>query len=303
MKYFLLALKGMAMGAADVVPGVSGGTIAFISGIYEELLDSISKINLKALKILFKEGLLPAWRYINGNFFFFLFLGIGISIFSLSKLVVYLLNNHPVIIWSFFFGLIVASIWVMMKSLKKWEAVEFIAIIVGTSIAYYITIAPPSSSIDTLWYLFLSGSIAICAMILPGISGAFILLLLGSYDNVMLAITEKDFKSLMVFVSGCIIGLLSFSRLLKYLFKHYKDATIALLMGFLIGSLNKVWPWKETISTRINSHGEEVPFIQKNVWPDDIVNDQIFYAIGLMIAGFVVLYVLDRLTPDNLSSK
>ena len=253
LDYFVLLLKGMAMGAADVVPGVSGGTIAFISGIYEELLETINSVNFGVLKTLKNNGIKTAWKSINGNFIVTLFLGIGISIASLAKLISYLLEAHPILIWSFFFGLVLASIVYVGKQVRSWNAGAIISLTIGTSVAFWITILPPLSSSNELWFIFVSGMIAICAMILPGISGSFILLLMGSYQTVLEAVKDKNLLTIGVFIFGAVIGLLSFSRVLKWMFSKYHDFTIAILTGFLIGSLNKLWPWKETISTRVNS--------------------------------------------------
>lgn len=296
----LLSLKGIAMGAADVVPGVSGGTIAFISGIYEELIESINNVNLATLGVLRKEGLKSFWKHINGTFFVFLFLGIGTSILTLAKTVTYLLETHPVLIWSFFFGLIIASVWLIGKTIEKWNAGTIAALILGGGIAYYITTIQSVANIDASWFILLSGALAICAMILPGISGAFILLLLGSYDKVLAAITERDFLIIGLFALGCAIGLLSFARVLKWLFHKFKMITIASLTGFMIGSLNKVWPWKETISYRTNSHGEEVPFIQNNVLPGDFAGDnQLMFALICMLIGLSLIIVLERFSPKE----
>ena len=218
--YILLSLKGIAMGAADVVPGVSGGTIAFITGIYEELLETINSINFAALKKLKSEGIKGFWKHINGNFLIALFIGIGISIVSLAKLITYLLEHHSILLWSFFFGLILSSIYLVGKTVKKWELSKIIGLLVGAGVAYYITILPPMENPNALWYVFLSGTIAICAMILPGISGSFILLLLGSYEMVLGAIKDVKLAIIGVFAVGCITGLLSFSKLLNWMFNH-----------------------------------------------------------------------------------
>ncbi|MCH2231409.1 MAG: DUF368 domain-containing protein [Crocinitomicaceae bacterium] len=300
LKLGFLALKGAAMGAADVVPGVSGGTIAFISGIYEELIDSINNINLSALKLWKSEGFKSFWNHVNGTFFVFLFVGIGISIVSLAKVVSFLLEMHPVLIWSFFFGLIIASVWLISKSIEKWSLGAMVTIAIGAVVAYYISTINSVASVDSTWYIVLSGAIAICAMILPGVSGAFILLLLGSYDKVLVAINDRDLVTIGLFGFGCAIGLLSFARVLKYLFSKFKNLTIALLAGFMVGSLNKVWPWKETISTRVNSHGEVVPFIQDNVLPSDFSGEaQLTYSILLAIGGFLLIFILERFAPKE----
>lgn len=313
MKYFLLFLKGIAMGAADVVPGVSGGTIAFITGIYEELIESINRINLEALRKLRKEGIASAWEYINGSFFVPLFLGIGVSIFSLAKGISWLLKNEPVLLWSFFFGLVFASIFFVGKQVKKWNLSPISSFVIGALIAYAITVLPASGSNDALWYIFLSGSIAICAMILPGISGSFILVLLGSYSVVLGAIHERELSIIAVFAVGAIIGLLSFARLLKTMFAKYHDVTVALLSGFLLGSLNKIWPWKQVEEVLIKHAGEPkeeiVPILEKAVLPADFstpilegsqvigqaaADAQLIPAIALAVGGAVLIFLMEK---------
>jgi len=297
--YVVLGLKGMAMGAADLVPGVSGGTIAFISGIYEELLNSINSINLSTLKTLRKEGLSAAWKSINGNFLLTLFIGIAISVISLAKLISSLIN-HPknsLLVWGFFFGLIVSSIWLVGKKVKKWDGKTIIALIAGACIAYYITILPPTTSPEAHWFMFLSGAIAICAMILPGISGSFILLLMGSYQTIMKAISDSNYVLLVFVALGCAVGLLSFSRVLSWMFKKFHNITISILTGFLIGSLNKIWPWKITLQEFVKHKGthEEkiVPLVQENVLPRNFPADpQIVYVSLLALLGFTLLLSL-----------
>ena len=284
--YFVLLLKGMAMGAADVVPGVSGGTIAFISGIYEELLKTISSVNLGALKTLKKEGVKAAWKSINGNFIVTLFLGIGISIASLAKLISYLLEAHPILIWSFFFGLVLASIVYVGKQVKSWNTRSIVSLIIGTGFAFWITILPPMANSNELWFIFISGMIAICAMILPGISGSFILLIMGSYQTVLGAVKDKDLLTIGVFMAGAVIGLLSFSRVLKWMFAKYHDLTIAVLTGFLIGSLNKLWPWKIDKELLYTHSDGKKDFLQENVFSRDMVGEaQVMYAVAFCILG------------------
>lgn len=298
--YFILGAKGIAMGAADVVPGVSGGTIAFISGIYEELLETIDNVNFTALKVLKTDGVKAAWIHLNGNFLLALLSGIAISIISLAKLITYLIEFHTVLLWGFFFGLILSSIYLVGKKIKSWNVTKIFALIIGTAIAYYITILPPMENPDTMWFIFLSGAIAICAMILPGISGSFILLLLGSYELVLSAIKDMKLAIIAVFGLGCITGLLSFSKLLNWMFKKYHDLTIALLTGFLVGSLNKIWPWKKVLQTRINSHGKEVPFIDENVLPSNFEGDnQLLYVILFTILGLAIITVIEKLATKK----
>jgi putative membrane protein len=295
--YIVVYLKGIAMGAADVVPGVSGGTIAFISGIYEELLSSISSINFNTLKLLKKEGIRAAWKAINGNFLAALLLGIFTSIVSLAKIISWLLENKPILVWSFFFGLVLASILYIAKQITKWNILMFVLLIVGALVAYYITtLQPLISENSSLGFMFLAGALAICAMILPGISGSFILVLLGAYKPVLEAIHTKDFQLIAVLGAGAVIGLLSFSRVLKWMFAHYKNATLAILTGFILGSLNKIWPWKETLTWRLNSHGENVPFNEQSVSPFSFNGDpQLTMAIILAIAGFAMIILLEKM--------
>lgn len=299
LQYFFITLKGMAMGAADVVPGVSGGTIAFISGIYEELITSINNINLSLFRTLKKEGFKVAWNKLNGNFLLALFTGIFISLFSLATAVSWLLENQPVLLWSFFFGLVTASIFFVGKAIEKWNIATIVMLLLGTSIAYFITTLPPNENIDSLPYLFLSGAIAVCAMILPGISGAFILVLLGSYKTILEAVHEKDMKIVVTVALGAIFGLLSFARLLKWMFKNYKNATLAALTGFILGSLPKIWPWKKNLETK--TFGEKVIVInEKNISPFAFEGDnQLIFAIILTIIGFSLIFILEKVASKE----
>lgn len=293
--YFIISLKGIAMGAADAVPGVSGGTIAFISGIYEELILTISNVNIALFKTLFKEGFTAFWKQLNGNFLLALLTGIIISFVSFMRLAKYLIENHPILIWSFFFGLIIASIYFVGKQITKWNFATIVALIIGTFIAYYISTLPSLNDNENSIFLIFAGALAICAMILPGISGAFILVILGAYKTLSTAIHDFDFKRIALFVIGALIGLLSFSRVLKWLFKHYHNATLALLTGFIFGSLNKVWPWKEILTWRLNSKGVEVPLLEKSISPFSYQgNNQLLFAIVLMIIGFLTIYILEK---------
>lgn len=292
------------MGAADVVPGVSGGTIAFISGIYEELITSINNVDLSLFKTLRSLGLKAAWKKLNGSFLLALFIGIGISILSLAKLMAWLLINKPIFLWSFFFGLVIASILFIGKQITKWNIATILLFLIGTALAFYITSLPVLSNNDSKWFLFLAGALAICAMILPGISGAFILVLLGAYQPVLEALNNRDLKTIAIIGAGAIVGLLSFSKLLKWLFNNYKNLTLATLTGFILGSLNKIWPWKETITTRINSKGAEVPLLQESISPLSYPEEpQIAWAISLAILGFLTIFLLERLAVNLKTSE
>ena len=296
-EYIVIGLKGMAMGAADVVPGVSGGTIAFISGIYEELLVSISNVNFKLLKTLKTAGIKGAWKQVNGSFLMALFIGICISILSLAKTIKWLLENEPVLLWSFFFGLVLASIIYIGKQVATWNVRIIILFVLGISFGYAVTVIPPTN-VGEINYLFLvfAGAVASCAMILPGISGSYILLLIGVYPIVMTAITTKDYKIIGAIALGVIIGLLSFARLLKWLFSNYKNQMLIVLTGLMLGSLNKVWPWKEAISTYIDRHGVVKPLVEQSVSPFSFDGDpKLMLAIVLAIVGFGLILLMEKL--------
>lgn len=294
LDYVFITLKGMAMGAADVVPGVSGGTIAFISGIYEELITSINNINLSLISLLRKDGIKAVWNKVNGNFLASLFLGILISVLSLAKFLSWLLENEPILLWSFFFGLVVASIFMVAKEITRWTLGSILVFIAGTALAYFITELPVNDNVDSLPFLFLSGALAICAMILPGISGAFILVLLGSYKTILDAVHERDIKIILTVGVGAIFGLLSFARLLKWMFNHYKNITLALLTGFILGSLNKIWPWKKVIETK--TFGDKIIVVDDiNVLPGAFEGDsKLMLAIILAMLGFSLIFILER---------
>lgn len=294
--YAVLMLKGMGMGAADVVPGVSGGTIAFIVGIYDELINSIKSINLESLKLFFSGKWATFWKKINGNFLFFLLAGIGISVFSLAKLITWLLVNQPILVWSFFFGLVLASTWFVSKDIKEWKSWKtWVAFVIGAVVAFYITVATPAETPSNLLFIFLCGAIAICAMILPGISGSFILVLLGKYFFIMDAVKTLDVVVIAVFGAGVCIGITSFSHILSYALAHFRNITLAVLTGFMLGSLNKVWPWKEVVETFVDSHGEVKPLIETNTLPNAHVPE----AVVLMVVGFFLVYFLEKLSAKT----
>jgi putative membrane protein len=302
--YLLLVLKGMGMGAADVVPGVSGGTIAFITGIYEELINSIKSVNLNALKLFFSGRFASFWKAVNGKFLVSVLLGIGISIFSLAKGLEYLLHHYPILVWAFFFGLIVASAIYVARSIKKWNTGTVIAGIAGIVTAYFITVISPAEANTTLWFIFVSGSIAICAMILPGISGSFILVLLGMYKFILSAVGDLNIPVILVFMAGAAIGIIAFSNLLSWLLRKFHDLTIAVLAGFMVGSLNKVWPWKQVTETFVDRHGEVRPLAEKNILPgtyEQLTGSEswLLGTILLAVAGFAIIFVVEGLTKQK----
>ena len=300
----LTSLKGMAMGAADVVPGVSGGTIAFISGIYDDLIEALKNAGGPAWIALKNEGFAAFWRSLNGNFLVFLFGGIAVSILSLAKIIHHLLQNHPLLVWSFFFGLILASAWLVAKSIEKWNIGNIMMLLLGAVVAYAITIGTPAETPEGSIYVFGAGAIAICAMILPGISGSFILLLLGKYEFILEAVKSLNLQIIALFGAGCALGLLTFARILSFLLKKYHGLTVSLLTGFMLGALNKVWPWKEVLQTRINSKGEEVAFLEKSILPGAYTGDaQVLYCMLLAILGIFIIIGIDFIAAKSKSNQ
>jgi len=302
--YIFIVFKGMAMGAADVVPGVSGGTIAFITGIYEELIDSIKSFNISSLKTILKGNIVRFWEEVNGSFLLSLLIGIFLSVISLAKVLQELLEYSPEPLWSFFFGLIVASAIVVGRKITKWDVVNVVALVIGAIVAFLITSLTPASTPDSYWFVFLSGSIAICAMILPGVSGAFLLLMLSKYEYVLNAITSFKLDVIIVFGMGAGIGLVAFSNVLSWLLHKFHNATTAVLAGFMIGSLNKVWPWKETVENFIDRHGEIKPLIQQNILPTHYLeltgNDpQFFLSTMLCVIGFLIIIVFEKVISER----
>ncbi|MEZ7939748.1 MAG: DUF368 domain-containing protein [Flavobacteriales bacterium] len=317
-----LFFKGVAMGGADVVPGVSGGTIAFITGIYEELLETLSGLNLGLLKTLRKDGFGAFWSKLNGGFLLTLFAGIFASLISLAIGVEYVLEHHPILLWSFFFGLIVASVWLMGKQVAKWDLAAILSLIIGSVVAYFITTITPTSGSETWWYILISGSVAITAMILPGISGSFILLLMGMYTTILGALSDSvktatagawtelavSGKIIILFMIGCLAGLILFSKALNWLYKSYRNVTIAVLTGFLIGSLNKIYPWKNVLETFTKHPGtdkeEVIPIVVENVSPfiyEELGKGDHLLGLSIVCAllGVVVIVVLDRFSSKE----
>lgn len=305
--HIFIFLKGMAMGIAEVIPGVSGGTIAFITGIYEKLLDSIKAINPSLITTLKNDGIKGVWEAVNGNFLITLFAGMGVSIVLFAGLITGLMETNKELLWAFFFGLIVASAIFIGKQIKSWNFSIGGLLLLGLAISYYITTAVPAQGSDALWLVFLSGSIAISAMILPGISGSFILLLMGMYQIVLPTLSEfietqsmDSFIIVAVFGAGCLVGLLTFANVFSWTFKKYREQTLAILTGFMIGSLNKVWPWRNILETRINSKGEEVPFRDLSVLPASYEGEpMILGVIVLMIVGAVAVFALERFGSEE----
>ena len=299
--YILISLKGLAMGAVEVVPGVSSGTIALISGIYEELLLTIKNFPV-AVKDLFKNkfNLKLFWKNANGNFLLALFLGMGLGVLSLAKLTKYMLENYEIPTWSFFFGLVLASVWFVLREVEKWKSTYFILFALGVIAGFSITVLSPAETPEDLWFIFLSGSIAICAMMLPGISGSFMLLILGKYQYVLTALTEANIPVILTFISGALVGIILFSHFLSWLLKNYHAITIFFLGGVMFGSLNKIWPWKIVVESVVKPDGEIVPVLENNILPTtytELTGDssQILYAIIMLAVGLSIIFVIDRI--------
>ena len=292
-KYLSLFLKGMAMGAADVVPGVSGGTIAFITNIYEELIGNLSRFDAHAIKLLFKGQFRNLWIHIGGTFLAVLFAGIITSVLSLASILGYSIEHYPTAIWSFFFGLVFASIFIVGRNITHWGTSQILSFVIGTAIAYWVTTLPAVGGTEHPFYLILCGALAICAMILPGISGSFILLLLGAYATVLSAVSDRNLLIITYVGIGAVAGLISFTKALKWVFEHYYSIAVALLSGFLLGSLNKLWPWKWVVEYYVKYEDtpkeEYVPLITENLAP----GADWTLALPLAIAGGLVVFGLE----------
>ncbi|MDE6871293.1 MAG: DUF368 domain-containing protein [Bacteroidales bacterium] len=305
LKYIATALKGAGMGAADVVPGVSGGTIAFMTGIYEDLVNSINAINLTAVKLLFTFRFKEFWKHINGSFLLSLFAGILVSVLSLAKLMQFLLASFPIQTWAFFFGLIVASSFYILRDIKEWKIDDALTLTAGIALGVIVCTLSPTQTPDDLWFIFICGAIAICAMILPGISGSFILLILGKYEYMMGAIVEMNIGVLAVFGAGAVVGIISFSKFLHWLLARYHRATLIILAGFIIGSLVKVWPWSNMEAIARSQHPE---FIGDG---DSIsmmlMNGQIDYhivgAICFAVLGIAIVVAIQTLSGKMSKEK
>ncbi len=292
--YIVLGVKGFCMGASDVVPGVSGGTMAFILGIYEELIDAIKSFDLKSLQFLVTLKFRPLLDRISWQFLLAVGIGILAAIFSLSKLLSWLLQNRPVFIWSFFLGLILASVLSVSRRVEAWRVLTWLCLVGGTLGSYFLVGLVPVGTPNDYWFLFLCGAVAICAMILPGISGSYILVLLGKYQYVLDAVNHRDFLVLGLVAAGACVGITAFARILGWLLKNYHDLMVATLTGLMIGSLRKIWPWKETLESVVDSHGRMVPLVQSNILPGQW-NGEVLAALSLMVAGLLAVLFLDRL--------
>jgi putative membrane protein len=303
-EYLGPAARGFCMGAADVVPGVSGGTMAFILGIYEELIQSIRQVGQpdflrNVVRLRWRE----AWQLLNWPFLVAVATGIFLAILTLAQGLEWLLENQPTVVWSFFFGLVLASVFVVSKRIRQWQPGLVVALLVAAFGAYLLVGLVPAQTPETWWFLFLSGALAITAMILPGISGAFILVLLGKYQFVLSAVNQRDAVTLAIVVAGAAVGIVTIAQLLGWLFKRFHDLTVAVLTGLMLGSLRKVWPWKVDLAWITDRHGHQIPILQQNVLPEPWLNGAINpdVVIGVLMAatGIAVVVLLDRLAHQK----
>lgn len=296
---FTVFLRGMAMGAADIVPGVSGGTIAFITGIYFRLLEAVGALPGAALEHLIRGRFRVFWQDCDGAFLLSLLAGILLSIATLATAISHVLAEYPILIWSFFFGLILASVWHVGGQVRHLATALVLPFLVGVIFAAWVTMLPANELAPSPLVFFGAGAVAICAMILPGISGSFILVILGMYLPVLEAIRNLELVTLLIFAGGCLIGLLSVARLITWAFQRFHDPVLALLTGFMVGALNKVWPWKETLSWRTNSAGEQVPLDEASVSPMSYAEisgqePQLLLAVLCALAGLLLVVVVEH---------
>jgi len=288
------------MGIADAVPGVSGGTIAFITGIYKELLHSLNAIDRDAFRLLIRFRLAEFWKKINGNFLLTVLVGVITSLLVLVSVILNLIIHYPILISSFFFGVIFASVALVLKEIKAWGYKPIVAFIISMVLGYFITTLSPMDTPDTYWFVFICGALSICSMILPGISGAFILVLLGKYQFMINALVEINLSVIFIFAAGGLIGLLGFARLITWVLDHYHHITVAVLAGFMLGSLNKVWPWRQGLEFATTRKGEQVAVFDKSILPWNFLSEtgkdpQLFQAILMMALGVCIVIITERI--------
>lgn len=304
-EYFIYLLKGIAIGVANIIPGVSGGTIALITGIFERLIDAIKSFDIEAVKLLFSGKWKAFAEKTDLYFLIIIFAGIGLAIISLAKLFDFLFRNDPVYIWSYFFGLVLASIYYVGKTIEKWRWDVVVFLIIGTAVAVSISLINPATENSNFWYLVLCGIVAICSMILPGLSGSFVLILMGNYHLIAIqAINNRNLSVLIPVAIGAIVGLIAFSHLLSWVFKRYRDQTIGILTGFILGSMNVLWPWKSAEYLKspngeiIMKHGKEVVSKYVSILPEHL-NAGFWWAVALMISGILTIVILEKLAAKN----
>ncbi len=280
------------MGIAEIIPGISGGTIAFLLGIYENFINAIKSFNIHFFQALLRFKIREAFGMVAWRFLFALVVGMGISIILLSHAISWMIEYHPVYIFSFFFGLILATVPLIARMIEHWNPFKVI-VFIGVAIATYFFVGlVPMQTPETAWFVFLCGAIAISAMILPGISGSFVLLLLGKYHYVLNAVNQRDFLTIIIFMLGIVVGVLTFVRVLSWLFHRYHDMTLCVLTGFVVGSLNKIWPWKKTLRSMEGRHGEMIPIEQFNQWPS-VFDHTVMIAVLAMLLGFILAIIIN----------
>jgi putative membrane protein len=295
------------MGAAEMVPGVSAGTIAFLTGVYEELVSSLSAVDKHALKLLLRLEFAVFWQKINGNFLLVILAGIVTSFLTLARLMASFFRHNPIIVWSFFFGVILISGPLVLRAIKQWTLGTYVWFVIGCAISFGFTFFAPTQTPGGLWFAFIVGGIAACAMLLPGISGAFTLLLLGKYSIISQAFTSLNLLVISVFMAGCIAGLLGFSRFLTSILKNYHSATVALLAGLMLGSLNKVWPWRKVLEYVTSNQGTQIPVFDRSIWPWNYLtvtgkDPQVFQAILMMALGVFIVVLIEKFA-ERLKTK
>lgn len=300
MKYLILVLKGIAMGAANVIPGVSGGTIALITEIFERLINAIKSFNLHALKLLFKGKIKAFIKYTDLYFLIAVFAGVILAVVTLARLFDYLFLNYPVYIWAYFFGLVLASVYFVGKRIDKVSLSVIIVFLIGAAIAVVISVLNPATENDNFFYLMVCGVVAICSMILPGLSGSFILFIMGNYKLVAIdAINNRDMAILLPVIIGAAVGLVAFSHLLSWVFKKYRNETISILTGFILGSVSILWPWQNIIYLNndagelIMKDGEPVIARYERVIPE-VMNIEFVFAIGFILAGILSIWLIEK---------
>ncbi len=297
----VIFLKGMFMGAADVVPGISGGTIALITGVYQNFILSLSKIlKAQSLRLILGLKLKEFFYHLNGPFFFPLVIGILTSIFLFAHIVSYVYIHFPIMLWSFFLGLVLAATFLLIFQVKKWNLKTILFLVLGIISAWLATGGVPLAQTHSLASIFVAGLIAVSAMLLPGISGSFLLILLGKYQVILEATKNLDWVIIFTFGAGCIVSLVIFSKLLSWLIKNYWDTSLSLLVGFLIGSMHKLWPWRETLTTYVSSSGEDKPLLQRNISPwlyqeINAMDSQFIWALLFAFLGIAIIVLLEFL--------
>ncbi|MBI4431410.1 MAG: DUF368 domain-containing protein [Candidatus Omnitrophica bacterium] len=298
--YLVFYVKGFCVGIGNIAPGISGGTVALILGIYEDIIRAVRCFNFKLLKQILSFKIREALASIPWGFLIPLALGALTAIFSIAKLISWLFEHKPFVIWPFFFGLIFASAAVVSRRVKKWNGPRFAALALGAAGSFFVVGLVPAKTPDTSWFLFLTGALTICSSFLPGLSGDFMLVILGKYRYVLDAVSNLDFHTIFIVASGCVVGLIAFARVLEWLLENYHEVTMTVLTGFMLGSLRRVWPWKETIATALDRHGKIVPVVQKNIWPSEL-NGEVLGAAGLILLAIVLVLVFEYLTRERSS--